>query len=280
MALVNTNKMLLDAHEGAYAVGNFDVCDGDTLRGVMNAAVKLNAPVILAYAEAFEDISPMDKFAAWLINEAQNARVPCAVHLDHGRSLDYIKKAVDSGFTSVMLDASDKALDENIYLTKKVVEMCKPYDISVESELGHVGGLEGYAYSDDDSEDAYTAVEEAKRFVKETGVNSLAVSIGTVHGVYKSAPKLNIKRLKELRAAVSVPLVMHGGSGLSDADFKEVVKNGICKANIYTDLLLKANTAIKANIEEHYIEISKNIINAVEDETVKKIKLFSSEDKA
>lgn len=280
MALVNSNKMLNDARAGKYAVGNFDVVDGDTLRGVVKAAKELKAPVILAYAEAFEEISPMNKFVPWMICEAQSANVPVAVHLDHGRTLDYIKKAVDSGFTSVMLDASDKPLEENIELTKKVVDMCRPHDISVEAELGHVGGLEGYAYGDDEAESAYTDVEEAVRFAAETGVNSLAVSIGTVHGVYKSAPKLNIERLKELRRAVPVPLVMHGGSGLSDRDFREVAANGICKANIYTDLLIKACQAAKEHIDEHYIEIGKNIIDAVKGETIKKMKLFSCENKA
>lgn len=279
MALVNSNKILLDAREGRYAVGNFDTPDGDTLRGVIKAAEELNAPVILAYAEAFEELSPMERFVPWMISEAKLSGVPVCVHLDHGRSLEYIKKAVDSGFTSVMLDASDKPLDENIEFTKRVVEMCKLFDISVEAELGHVGGLEGYAYGEDD-DIAYTNVEEAVRFVKETGVNSLAVSIGTVHGVYKSAPKLNIERLKELRAAVPIPLVMHGGSGLTDDDFKEVVKYGICKANIYTDLLLKACDALKANQNEHYIKISESVIGAVKSETEKKMKLFSCDGKA
>lgn len=274
MALVNTNEMLAKARERAYAAANFDIVDGNILRGVMKAAEKRNAPVILAYAEAFEDVSPMEKFAPWMISEAQNAAVPAALHLDHGRTLDYIKKGVDNGFTSVMLDASDKPLEENIKLTKKVVELCAPHNISVESELGHVGGLDGYAY--DESDDGYTVVEEAVRFVKETGVNSLAVSIGTVHGVYRSEPRLNFKRLTELAAALDIPLVLHGGSGLSNEDFKKVIAGGISKVNIYTDLLIKAKDAIKAHIDDNYLELSGKITDAAEDEAVKKIDLFGS----
>ncbi len=282
MALVNMKEMLKKAQREGYAVANFDILNGEMLRGVINAAEEKKAPVILAYAEVFEPISPMEEFAPMLRAAAERATVPVAVHLDHARTIRYIEKAVEHGFTSVMLDASDQPFAENIAMTRKVVELCAPHRISVESELGHVGGLEGYAYggAEDAPEDGYTVVAEAAEFVRETGIDALAVAIGTVHGVYKSEPKLSMERLTELRQAIEVPLVMHGGSGLADDDFRRAIKKGITKTNIFTDLTLRAIEAMKENQSQEYFNINTAVIDAVCKEAIRKIMLFGSAGKA
>ncbi len=282
MALVNMNEMLNNAKKGGYAVPNFDVLSSEMLRGVLDAAQEKSSPVILAYAEVFEPICPMEEFTPMLRAAAERAGVPVAVHLDHARRFEYIQKAVDNGFTSVMLDASDLPLEENIALTEKVVRLCHPLGISVESELGHVGGLEGYTYSDHNPEDesGYTVVSEAVKFISETKADALAVAIGTVHGVYKAAPKLNLQRLSELRQAVDVPLVMHGGSGLSDDDFRSAVKAGITKTNIFTDLTIAAWQAMLDCKTEDYLSRCTAAVSAIREEAIKKIELFSSAHRA
>jgi fructose-bisphosphate aldolase class II len=280
--LVNMNEMLHKAKDGGYAVANFDVFNSEMLRGVMEAAQEKSSPVILAYAEVFEPICPMEEFTPMLRAAARRASVPVAVHLDHARKFETIQKALDNGFTSVMLDASDLPLEENIALTKKVADLCRPLSVSVESELGHVGGLEGYSYSGSESEieEGYTVVSEAVRFVRETGADALAVAIGTVHGVYRAAPKLNLKRLAALRSALDVPLVMHGGSGLSNDDFISAVRLGITKTNIFTDLTIAAWRAMRESGSEYYFERCSAAVTAIKEEAFKKIDLFGSAGKA
>lgn len=280
--LVNFNEMLHKAKEGGYAVANFDVFSSEMLRGVIEAAQEKNAPVILAYAPVFESICPMEEFAPMLRAAAQRAAVPVAVHLDHARKIEVIQKALQNGFTSIMLDASDLPFEENVDLTKKAVGLCRPLSVSVESELGHVGGLEGYSYSGSEAqiEEGYTVVSEAIRFASETGTDALAVAIGTVHGVYKAEPKLNLQRLSELSAALDVPLVMHGGSGLSDDDFRSAIHQGITKTNIFTDLTLAAWQAMQASGLEYYFDRCTAAVSAIREEAIKKIELFGSAGKA
>ncbi len=281
MALVNLNEVLIKARREKYAIAGFNVMSCEMLRGVIAAAEETKSPIILAYAEVFEANAPMDGFASMLCAEAKKASVPVVVHLDHARRLEYIKKAVDYGFSSVMIDASDKPFEENIAIAKETVELCKGKNITVEAELGHIGGLEGYAYSDDEvEEDSYTNVSEAKEFVLQTGIDALAVAIGTIHGVYKSTPKLSIERLKELAEVIDLPLVMHGGSGLSDDDFKNAIHEGISKINIFTDLTLRAMGASKKSEANNFIDFTTDIANAVKDEAIKKTKLFGSDGKA
>ena len=276
MALVNLSRMLQDARENSYAVANFTLFNEEMMRGTVLAAEALRAPVIVAYAEVFEALIPMELFMPMLLEQARAASVPVAVHLDHARSIDYVKKAIDNGFTSIMIDASDLPLEENIKTTQAVVTLCEPHSISVEAELGYVGGLDGYSYEGD----GYTSVEEAIRFTQETGVNALAVSVGTVHGVYKSEPVLQLERLAELKAAIDTPLVLHGGSGLSDQDFRNVIAGGIAKLNIYTDLMLRAAEEMKGHESKTYLDKCIAAAGAIQDESEKKIRLFGSDGKA
>lgn len=262
--LVSMKTMLQDACRENYAVGNFDVFNVEMIKGVMKAACETRSPVILAFAEAFEQIIPIDEFAQMAKRIAWNASVPVALHLDHANNFNMILRALRCGFTSVMVDMSDKPLEENIAFTNKVNEICRVFDASLEAELGHVGGLEGqYEAADYDDECAYTTVKEAERFVNETGVDALAVAIGTVHGVYKSEPKLDLVRLKELKQALKMPLVLHGGSGLSDLDLKACVNNGINKINIFTDLTIAAMRCLSGGFEGGYLDKSSQVIDAV-----------------
>lgn len=276
MALVNMEQMLRHAKENKYAVGNFDVFNIEMLRGVIEGAEETKSPVIIAYAEVFMDYVSIESFAAMVVEMAKDASVPIALHLDHAVRFDTIVKAANAGFTSVMIDASDKSLEENIAITKKVVELCRIFDISVESEIGHVSGLSGMFEND---EYMYTSVEEAKTFVEQTDVDALAIAIGTVHGVYKEEPKLNFKRTKEISEAVDVPLVLHGASGLTDEDFKKTIENGIQKINVHTDLTLKSMDAIREDIDNQDIslmELCSNITKATKQEVIRNIIQFGS----
>ena len=280
MSLCNLKTILQKADQEKYGVGNFDIFNVEMLKGVLDAAEETRSPIIIAYGEAFEDLAPMESFSKTIINMAERATVPVAVHLDHAVKFDLIVRAVHCGFTSVMIDASDKTLEGNIEITKKVVDVCRVLDVSVEAELGHVSGL-GKLYESDDH--IYTDVAEAKYFAEETGIDALAVSIGTVHGVYKEAPRLNLERLKEIRAAVRQPLVLHGGSGLTEQDFKDTIRDGISKVNIFTDLTLAAMDSIRSNAADtkmSYIRQCVEIIEAVKKEAIRKMEIFGSCGKA
>lgn len=282
MALVNMTDMLKKAQAGKYAVANFDACNMEMMMGALRAAEKLNSPVIIAYAKVFEPIAQMEHMTKAFIAAAQDSPVDVALHLDHAADMDFIKRAVDCGFTSIMVDASDHELEDNMAITRTVADLCHPLGISVEAELGHVGGLEGmHTACEDYDAQAYTDVEEAKKFVEGSQCDALAVAIGTVHGVYKGTPCLSFDRLQELRAAIDTPMVLHGGSGLSDDDFRKVVSMGICKVNIFTDLTLQALARFGQGLEEKsdYVPLCRLVEDAIQAEAEKKLLLFGSQDK-
>ncbi len=279
MPLVNMNKMLADAAKGGYAVGNFDVFNLEMLKGVMAAVEEMRAPVIIAWGEGFTDYVELEAFAPMVRRFLERASVPAVLHLDHAAGFDTILRAVHAGFTSVMIDASDKPLEENIAMTRKVVEACRVFDVSVESEIGHVSGLDMF----EDDTPIYTNVAEAKYFVEQTGVDALAVAIGTVHGVYKEEPKLSFERLAELHAALPVPLVLHGASGLSAEDVKKSVAGGITKVNIFTDLTLQSVAAARRALEKPetgLMAMCSEISEATRKEAIEKIKQLGCAGKA
>jgi tagatose 1,6-diphosphate aldolase GatY/KbaY len=242
MPLVTTERMLLDAKKGGYAVGAFNSDNMEILQAVIEAAVKLRSPVILQANPVIIEYAGLDYFYAMARIAAKAADVPVAIHLDHGDSFDLAMKALRMGYTSVMFDGSHRDLDENIRITKSIVDACKPLSIPVEAEIGKVGGKEDKI---DAGMGEYTDVDEAVKFVKETGVSSLAVAIGTAHGVYKGVPKLNLELLSKLQQAIQVPLVLHGASGLSDDALTECIKRGICKVNFATELRMAYTEGIK-----------------------------------
>lgn len=251
MALVNSKELLLDAQKNHYAVGAFNVENMEMMQAVIAAAEAENAPVILQTTPSTLRYADTSLYSAMAKAVAEKASVPVAIHLDHGSSFDLCEKAAKDGYTSLMIDGSKLSLDENIALTKKVVDIAKAYDAcpTVEAELGKLGGKE-----DDvevkEGEDTCTDPAEAIRFVEETGIDSLAVAIGTAHGFYKGTPKLEFERLAEIRNSVAVPLVLHGSSGIPDEDVKKAISLGICKVNFATELRVAYSEAVKKHIAD------------------------------
>ncbi|MFQ9288781.1 MAG: tagatose-bisphosphate aldolase subunit GatY [Intestinibacter bartlettii] len=245
--LVTTKEMLLKAQEGNYAVGAFNVENMEMVMAVIAAAEELNAPVIMQTTPSTVKYAGLDYYLANVATAAKNAKVPVAMHLDHGSSFSLAMQALRQGYTSIMIDGSHSVFEENIAITKSVVDACKPSNIPVEAELGKVGGKEDDL---DGGDGGYTDPKEALEFVQKTGVNSLAVAIGTAHGVYKGEPKLDLDRLVEIRKIVDVPLVLHGASGLSEEAVKESIKRGICKVNFATELRIAYTDGVKELLEE------------------------------
>lgn len=277
MSLVNLSQLMQTANQKHFAVGAFDVYNCELAAGVIQAAEEANSPVILAYVEAFDSLIPMEAFAALLVQLAKDSCVPVCIHLDHATNKPVIERAVACGFTSVMIDASTAPFEENIASTRDIVELCRPKGISVEAELGHVSGNEGMYETDTP---IYTDVHEAAVFANRTQVDALAVAIGTVHGVYKSKPVLSLDTCGKIKQATdNIPLVLHGGSGLSDDDFRTLIQCGITKINIYTDLLLASMACLRQTDfsgKTGLYNISTAISAAVRAEALKKILLFGS----
>jgi fructose-bisphosphate aldolase class II len=231
--LVNAKGVLADARAKQYAVPAFDSVEDVWVRGILETAEACRAPVFLMCLEPDVAGNGWVYFSGLVKAVAGFHKVPVVLHLDHTTSLDSVKKAVDLGFTSVMIDGSSLPFEKNVALTRAAVEIAHPHHVTVEAELGHVGGMDLEAKAH--AENVLTESDEVARFIEQTGVDALAVSIGTSHGVYRSLPTLNIPRLKELNAASSVPLVLHGGSGTPLDQLQESIKNGISKINIYAD---------------------------------------------
>ena len=229
MPLVKMTELFAAHDDTSFAVGAFNVSDMEMAWGAIQAAEELNTPLILQIAEGRLKYSPLELLGAVMLAAAKKCKVPTAVHLDHGGTLETIKLALELGFTSVMFDGSKYPLDENISRTREVVKLAHAHGAAVEAEIGRVGSAEGDYKSVDV---LVTAVDEAERFARETGVDALAVAIGTAHGNYTVQPKLRIDRLREIFDAVQTPLVLHGGTGLTADDFRNCIANGIKKINI------------------------------------------------
>ena len=256
--LVDGKSVLDAAKAGRYGIVAPDFLTLNAARVFVQTADALKTPILLSFAQGHAGLISLEEAALVGKYWAEKVATPIVLHLDHGQDFDFLRRAIELGFTSVMLDASMKEMDENIRLTKEVVAYAHTKGVSVEAEIGHVGGAsEGVEGAT--SESVYTTVEEAKAFAEATAVDSLAVSIGTSHGVYKSnkAPELNFTRLRELAAAVPVPLVLHGGSGTGDENLRRAVREGITKLNIYTDFLTGAMAEIKAAHTDSLIETQK-----------------------
>lgn len=247
MAIVTLKEMLNHAEKNKYGVGMFDVHNLEMVNAAILAAEQERSPIILALAEVHAPTyREIDDISNIMVHAAKRAKVPVAVHFDHAASLDKIIRVMHNGFSGVMYDGSVLPYDENVQKSKEVVRFAKIFGASVEAELGHVGGGEGG--SDDGHGMQYTDPDQAADFVEKTGVDCLAVSIGTAHGVYKETPKLDIQRLKDIKSKVSVPLVLHGGSGLTDQDFRNCIYGGISKVNIYTEIVQVAMDRINCEL--------------------------------
>lgn len=247
MPLVTSEKMLADAQKGGYAVGAFNVENMEMVKAVIAAAEELHAPVMLQTTPSTIKYGTLETYYAIVAAEAKRASVPVCLHLDHGSSFELAVQALKAGYTSVMIDGSHEDLEGNIAISKQVADVARACGIPVEAELGKVGGKEDDLEADADTN---TDPMEAKEFVERTGVTSLAVAIGTAHGFYKGTPVLDKERVSEIRKVVSIPLVLHGASGLSDDEVRECVRRGICKVNFATELRAAYTDAGKKLIEE------------------------------
>ncbi len=248
MSLVTSKQMLLDAQKGHYAVGAFNAENMEMVQAIVAAAEELKAPVMIQTTGGTLKYATPKMFANMVKAVAETATVPVCVHLDHGPSFDIAVKCVNAGYTSVMIDGSKLPFEENIAVSAKVVEMAHAVGVPVEAELGKVGGKEDDTVSD--GNDIYTDPQEAKEFAERTGIDSLAVGIGTAHGFYKGIPVLDVNRLSEIREVVDVPLVLHGASGLTDEQVRDCVTRGICKVNFATELRKAYSDAVKKYIAE------------------------------
>lgn len=277
--LVNLDYVLKKAQEGNYAVGLFNTIDTDMLEGAISAAEELKAPIIIGTAEVLLPYGELKLLAPSIIAAAERAEVPVVVHYDHGLTFERCMEALKLGFSSIMFDGSGVDTAKNISDTAQIVKIAHAFGATVEGEIGHVGEA---ASEDNSSSDLYTTPDEAEEYIGKTGVDALAVAIGTAHGNYKTAPKLDLERLCSIHKRVSTPLVLHGGSGLSDDDFRNTVKNGISKINIFTDICSAGAEAMQYGVKNNfpYLDIRSLRVEKIKETVKEKIKLFGSSGKA
>jgi len=250
MHIISTKAMLTKAQREGYAVPAFNIHNLETLQVVVETSAELRSPLIIAGTPGTFSYAGIGNIVAIAGDLAKTHNQPLAIHLDHHETFDDIAQKVQAGVRSAMIDGSHLPFADNVALVKRVTDYCHRYDVSVEAELGRLGGQE-----DDmvvDSKDTlYTHPQQAREFVALTGIDSLAVAIGTAHGLYKATPKLDFERLEEIRSHVDVPLVLHGASGLSTADIRRAIGLGICKVNVATELKIAFSDALKSYLAEH-----------------------------
>ncbi len=268
MPLVTSKQLLADAQKNGYAVGAFNVENMEMVQAVIAAAEEMRSPVIMQTTPSTVKYASTDYFYANVKAAADEASVPVVMHLDHGSSFELAMKAYRSGYTSIMIDGSHGTFEENVEVSKKTAEACHPGGVPVEAELGKVGGKEDDLDGGEDN--PYTDPQQAVEFVEKTGVDFLAVAIGTAHGVYKGEPKLDLERLSQIREVVDIPLVLHGTSGVPDETVTECVKRGICKVNYATDLRIAFTKGINEVLKAKPDTIDPKKYNAQGREEVKK----------
>ena len=278
--LVNLKEILQIAEEKKIAVGMFNATGFDSLQAITAAAEELNQPVILAHAEVHNVYNDISIVGPAMIAAAKNAKVPVCVHLDHGATLEMIERALDLGFTSIMIDASHLPFEENLELTKKVTEKAHSLGVSVEAELGRLVTSEDGTNQVDNPESYSTDKYEAKLFVEKTGIDALAIAFGTAHGFYKSQPKLSFEVVSEVRSTTRLPLVMHGGSGVNEEGFKKAIESGIRKINYYSYMSMAGYIAvedlIKTNSTKYLHDLEYAAMKAMKEDVKKAIKVFSN----
>ena len=276
--LATLADVLPKAQKAKYAVGLFNSVNMELARGILSAAEKTGSPVIIGTAEIFLPLSPLEELSYLLLPMAKKASVPVVVHLDHGLTEENCRRALELGFTSIMFDCSREPYEKNVAMTKEMALLAHSFGASIEGELGSIGS------NDDSLEDAeaagvgcFTDPEQARDFAQRTGVDALAIAVGTAHGSYKLPPKLDFDLIEAIRRTIDTPLVLHGGSGLTDDDFRKAVNCGISKINIFTDLDIAAERAAQQSFKNHPNSLVRSlpaVVEAVERETMKKMKLF------
>ncbi|GEN81904.1 fructose-bisphosphate aldolase [Sporosarcina luteola] len=274
MALVKMKEILTMAEKENYGVGAFSVANMEMVIGAIQTAEELRSPLILQIAEVRLGPSPLHLIGPMMVEAAKRASVPVAVHFDHGETEEKIKEALEIGFTSVMFDGSLLPIEQNIAETKKIVELASKYDATVEGEIGRVGGSEDGLV---DIEIAITSVENAKQFAEETGVDALAIAIGNAHGVYKGKPELRLDRLKEIDDVTDIPLVLHGGSGIYQKDFRKAIQSGIRKINVATSTFNNVIKNVNDNVPfDNYFIYHDKVIQAAAENVRVHMEMFQS----
>ena len=273
--LVTLKEILNIAEERQIAVGSFNTPNMTSIKAVIGAAEELKQPVIIMHAQVHEEMGlcKMEEIVPVMLMFAERANVPVCVHLDHGTDIEYVKKGLELGFTSVMYDGSVLSTEENTANTIIAVESAKITGASVEAEIGSMGARESGGAGNDES--IYTDPKAAELFVNETGIDALACAFGTVHGVYLSEPKLDFDRLREIKSVVDVPLVMHGGSGVSDEDFRKVIKRGITKVNYYAYMAKAGAEAINGKDYIQYHVAVQDAIAAMKENVKHAMSVFA-----
>ncbi|RMI14537.1 MAG: ketose-bisphosphate aldolase [Calditrichaeota bacterium] len=284
MPLIHMGDLLQHAHRHGYAVGAFDLVSLEFLEAILQGAESVHAPVILSVAESHFEHFDVELVLAASVAAARRAAIPVAIHLDHGASLESAIAAIRMGCNGVMVDASHLPFEENVARTREVVEMAHGCGVPVEGELGYVAGVEGEDAQKHPGEIIYTSPREAQEYVAQTGVDFLAVSIGTVHGRLRGEPRLDFERLAEINQRVNLPLVIHGGTGLSDEQYRRLIENGVAKINYYTALSDAAAAQIRRNASAHsrgsYTDLHRDVRNAIRREVERCLKLWGAEGRA
>ena len=273
--LVNMNDVLYPAKQEKYGVGLFNAVNLELARGIIEAAEETKSPVIFGTAEILFPFGPFEIIAPFLKDMAEKASVPVVLHLDHGLNKETCLKALELGFTSIMFDCSTQTYENNVRMVAEVAAIAHQYGATIEGELGHVGNNEGSDVQADPSA-FYTDPEQAKDFVERTGVDALAIAVGTAHGAYKFPPKLDFARIEEIASIIDIPLVLHGGSGLTDEDFRHAIRSGISKVNIFTDLNNAAAAAAVGSYKPGMglTDLVLPEIAAIKGATIQKMQLF------
>ena len=280
--LGNMNEVLKPAQKGKYAVGLFNAVNMELARGIFAAAEQTKSPIIVGTAEVLFPFGPLEEVSYYLIPMAKRASVPVVVHLDHGLNKETCLKALELGFSSIMFDCSTDPYEVNVEKVREMAEIAHSYGATIEGELGHVGDNEGSAEGDShliDPSKYFTDPKLAKDFVEKTGVDALAIAVGNAHGAYKLPPKLDFDRIKTIANTVDVPLVLHGGSGLSDDDFRKGIELGISKVNIFTDInvaMIKAQMENLKSVDRGITDLIPCAVEAVKKEVINKMELFNS----
>lgn len=280
--LVNLDAVLRPAQKEKYGVGLFNAVNMEMTNAIMETAEELRAPVIMGTAEVLLGAANLAEVAAMVKARAENSDIPVVLHYDHGLTFEKCMDAIHLGYTSIMYDCSTDPYEENVEKVAEMVKIAHSLGVTVEGELGHVGDNEGAGKLSKPS-DYYTDPAQAADFVKRTGVDALAIAVGNAHGDYKFPPKLDFDRISEIAAAVDVPLVLHGGSGLSDDDFREAIKRGIAKVNIFTDISKAQVKGMQKGIEagvNNAFDLTSYEVEAIREVVEEKMRLFSSNGKA
>ncbi|MGI6649422.1 MAG: class II fructose-1,6-bisphosphate aldolase [Bacillota bacterium] len=280
MAFVSLADLLREAEREGYAVGAFNTNNMEIAQAIVEAAEAERSPVIMQASQGAITYAGLDYITSMAAVAAARATVPIALHLDHGTSFQQVVQCIRSGFSSVMYDGSKLSLDENIAMTRKVLEIARPIGVSVEAELGKIGGTED-DITVDERDALFTDPKEADIFVRETGIDALAVAIGTAHGQYKGEPKLDFDRLEKIRTLVNIPIVLHGSSGVPDDAIREAIRLGVRKVNIDTNIREAFVWAMRRELERNPAEIDpRKILGPARKNTVEiireKIRLFGS----